>query len=227
MPSSPRRIPRPTAQRLSLYARELQVMITQGQSTVSSTELGEKLGVLSAQIRKDLAWLGMGRRAGAVGRAGVGYQTVGLLESIRRTVGTNRKWSTALVGVGNIGRALLGYGRFIQEGCPITAILDADARLAGKRIGGLEVKPMSELRTVLRRQKIAIGIIAVPRSAAQSVATQLCDAGIQGILNFAPMRISVTSGVSVTSIDLSVALEQLALDISLRHLGALSGEGGR
>lgn len=200
-------------------------MIARGQPTLSSRELGEKLGVSSAQVRKDLAWVIQSRQASDAGRSGVGYNCVKMHDSIRRVVGTNHQWSTALIGVGNIGRALLGYGGFAQGGFQITAILDADQRMAGKRIGGLPVNPMSALRKVIRAHRITIGILAVPRAAAQTVATQLCDAGIRGILNFAPMRISVTEGVSVTNIDVSVALEQLAMDISIRDQSRLIGEG--
>lgn len=200
-------------------------MIARGQPTLSSRELGEKLGVSSAQVRKDLAWVIQARQASDAGRSGVGYNCVKLQDAIRRVVGTNRQWPTALIGVGNIGRALLGYGGFAQGGFQITAILDADQRMAGKRISGLLIHPMSALRKVIRAQRITIGILAVPRTAAQNVATQLCDAGIRGILNFAPMRISVTEGVSVTNIDVSVALEQLSMDISIRDQSRLIGEG--
>ncbi len=224
MPPTTRRIPRPTAQRLSLYSRELQVLIGQGRETLSSRELGEKLGVSSAQVRKDLSWIGQSRQTHEAGRSGIGYDCGALYESIRRVVGTNRRWATALVGVGNIGRALLGYGGFVDEGFPIVAVLDCDERLAGKRIGGFVVDPMSSLRKVVQKHHVTIGILAVPRSSAQIVAKQLCDAGIQGILNFAPMKISVSEGVSVANIDLSVALEQLSLDISLDSKRRPSGE---
>ncbi|MDA0215116.1 MAG: redox-sensing transcriptional repressor Rex [Planctomycetota bacterium] len=225
MPPTVRRIPRPTAQRLSLYLREIQPLIAQGQPTLSSRELGEKLGLSSAQVRKDLAWVVQSRQASEAGRAGVGYNCVKMNESIRRVIGANRRWSTVLVGVGNIGRALLAYGGFAQDGFLISAIFDANPRMEGKRIGTLKVQPTSALRKAIRTHRVAIGILAVPRSAAQSVATQLCDAGIRGILNFAPMRISVTEGVSVTNIDVSVALEQLSMDVSIRDQMRLISEG--
>lgn len=225
MPPTVRRIPRPTAQRLSLYLREIQPLIALGQQTLSSRALGEKLGISSAQVRKDLAWVLQSKQTNEAGRSGVGYNCVKMHDSIRRVVGTNRRWSTALVGVGNIGRALLGYGGFVQDGFPITVILDADPRMAGKRIGGLVVQPMSALRKAIRTHRVTIGILAVPRSSAQAVATQLCDAGIQGILNFAPMRITVSKGVSVTNIDVSIALEQLSMDVSISNRSRLTGEG--
>lgn len=225
MPANARRIPRPTAQRLSLYLRELPPLIAQGQTTIRSQVLGEKLGVTSAQVRKDLAWVAQSRQTGEVGRSGVGYNCLKLYEAIRRVVGTNRRWSIALVGVGNIGRALLGYGGFEQGGFPITVIFDSDDRMVGKRIGGRVVAPMSALRRMIRSRHIAIAIIAVPRSAAQTVANQLCDAEIKGILNFAPTRVSVAKGVSVTNIDMTVAFEQLSMDISIQESIAAEEDG--
>jgi len=225
VPPTVRRIPRPTAQRLSLYLREIQPLIAQGQPTLSSRELGEKLGVSSAQVRKDLAWVVQSSQATEAGRSGVGYNCVKMNESIRQVIGAHRRRSTVLVGAGNIGRALLAYGGFAQEGFSITAIFDSSSRMQGKRIGTLMVQPMSALRKVIRTNRVAIGILAVPRSAAQNVATQLCEAGIRGILNFAPIRISVTPGVSVTNIDMSVALEQLSMDISIHDQLRINSEG--
>lgn len=225
MPPTVRRIPRPTAQRLSLYLREIQPLIAQGQPTLSSRELGEKLGVSSAQVRKDLAWVIQSSQTTQAGRSGVGYNCVKMNESIRQVIGANRRCPTVLVGVGNIGRALLAYGGFAQDGFSIAAIFDANPRMEGKRVGGLAIQSTSALRKVIRTNRVAIGILAVPRSAAQAVATQLCDAGIRGILNFAPMRIAVTEGVSVTNVDVSVALEQLSMDISIRDQLRLSAEG--
>lgn len=225
MPSNARRIPRPTAQRLSLYLRELPPLIAQEQITIRSHVLGEKLGVSSAQVRKDLAWVAKSHQASDVGRSGVGYNCVKLYEAIRRVVGPNRRWSIALVGVGNLGRALLGYGGFEQDGFPITNIFDSDDRMVGKRIGGRVVAPMSTMRRVLRSRRIAIAIIAVPRSAAQIVANQLCDAGVKGILNFAPTRVTVVKGVHVTNIDMTVAFEQLSMDISIQESIDLEEDG--
>lgn len=200
-------------------------MMAQGRSTLSSRELGEKLGIPSAQVRKDLSWLVQSHETRQSGQAGVGYNCLALSQSVRQVIGTDRKWSTLLVGSGNIGRALLGYGGFMQDGFPITAVVDSDPRIVGKKIGGLVVAPISALTRVIRSKRIAIAILAVPRSAAQAVATQLCAAGIRGILNFAPMRISVADGVSVINIDVSVALEQLSMDILMRDQVRLSEEG--
>lgn len=232
MRSAWQRIPRPTAQRLSLYLRELQLMLAEGNTTVSSKELGAALGISSAKVRKDLAWAGeagsaAGSQKGRVGRSGVGYDCAGLRERIRGVIGTNRKWRALLVGCGNIGRALIAYGGFEDQGFEIVAVVDSDRRVVGKRIGGLVVGPATDLRKALRSSQATIAIVAVPRSAAQAVASQLCSAGVRGILNFAPMRLSVAHGVSVTNIDVNVALEQLAMDISLIDQADPSGGSHR
>ena len=214
MPSSDLQIPRPTAHRLSLYLREIQLMIASGEVTVSSRALGEALGYSSAQVRKDLAWVVHVRGTSEGGQAGVGYDCASLLEAIRAVIGTDRPWSTLLIGAGNIGRALLGYGGFTSQGFRIFAVLDGDERVVGKKIGSFIVQPMSVLRKCVRTNRVTIAMLAVPRTAAQEVASQLCAAGVRGILNFAPVRLAVTEGVSVTNVDVSVALEQLAMNIS-------------
>ena len=214
MPSSDLQIPRPTAHRLSLYLREIQLMIASGEVTVSSRALGEALGYSSAQVRKDLAWVVHVGGTSEGGQAGVGYDCASLLAAIRSVIGTDRPWSTLLIGAGNIGRALLGYGGFASQGFRIFAVLDGDERVVGKKIGSFIVQPMSVLRKCVRTNRVTIAMLAVPRTAAQEVASQLCAAGVRGILNFAPVRLAVTEGVSVTNVDVSVALEQLAMNIS-------------
>lgn len=189
-------------------------MIAAGDVTVSSRALGDALGFSSAQVRKDLAWIVHVGRPCEGGQSGVGYNCASLLEAIRGVIGTDRRWSTLLIGAGNIGRALLGYGGFVAQGFRIVAVLDGDERVVGKKIGPFEVQPMSTLRKVVRRHHVTIAMLAVPRGAAQNVASQLCGAGVRGILNFAPVRLAVTEGVSVTNVDVSVALEQLAMNIS-------------
>lgn len=189
-------------------------MIASGEVTVSSRALGEALGVSSAQVRKDLSWVVHVGRSSEGGQSGVGYDCASLLEAIRGVIGTDRRWPTLLIGAGNIGRALLGYGGFAAQGFRIVAVLDADERVVGKRIGQFEVQSMSALRKSVRAHHVTIAILAVPRDGAQAVASQLCAAGVRGILNFAPVRLAVTEGVSVTNVDVSVALEQLAMNIS-------------
>lgn len=184
-------------------------------------EIAQAVGVTGAAVRKDLAWVSATGpdRDTRVGHAGVGYDCALLMDRIRGIIGTNRPWTAVLVGCGNIGRALLAYGGFVGQGFEIAAVFDGQKGVVGRVVGRLTVQPMSELRKSVRSTKATIGIIAVPRSAAQTVATQLCNAGVRGILNFAPMRLAVSEGVAVTNIDVNVALEQLALNISLRADG--------
>lgn len=204
-----RNIPKPTARRLSLYLRELSSRLDAGEETVSSKALGRSLGLTDAQVRKDLALFGQ------FGHPGRGYAVNELVVSLRRIMGRDREWRACLVGAGNIGRALISYDRFRREGFRIAAVFDADPAAAGKEAGGgLKIRRMSELAAVVAEQGITIGVIAVPREAAQQVADALVAAGIKGILNFAPRRIEVREGIAIMSVDFTVALEQIAFQIA-------------
>jgi redox-sensing transcriptional repressor len=210
-------IPKPTAKRLNLYAREVQMMIDSGLQKISSTELGNRVGVKSNQVRKDLAYLARDEVSGDHGRAGIGYDCERLLTRIEQLVGAQKRWSLALIGVGNIGRALLSYASFDAEGYPIAAVFDANESMVGKRIGRWEVKPMSQLMRTVKSRRIPIGILAVPRGAAQDLAEQLCAGGVVGLLNFAPMQLIVPPHVVVANIDLTITLKQLSMDIAGRQ----------
>jgi len=214
MPDKPR-IPRPAAKRLSLYLRELERLDEQDIETVSSKQLGDALGLTDAQVRKDLGFFGQ------FGHPGVGYQVPELVQQVRRIFGTDQRWNIAVIGAGNIGRALLPYGRFARKGFEMVAIFDADPKVVGTEVGGRTVRSMDELPTIVQQREVRIGIIAVPANAAQDVADALIDAGVLGILNFAPVRLDVHDKVSVVSVDFSVSLEQLAFQISLGLTGSL------
>ncbi len=204
-----RNIPRPAARRLSLYLRELATRLESGEETVSSKAIGRSLGLTDAQVRKDLALLGQ------FGHPGKGYAVPDLVSSLRRIMGRDREWRACVVGAGNIGRALVSYDRFRKEGFRIAAVFDADPALAGEEVGsGLTVRRIAELAEVVAREGISIGVIAVPREAAQQVADVLVAAGVKGILNFAPRRIEVREGIAIVSVDFTVALEQIALQIT-------------
>lgn len=209
------RIPRPTAKRLSLYLRELEALEERGQSTISSKQLGAALGLTDAQVRKDLAVFGQ------FGHPGIGYQVPALIAQVRKILGTDRTWHAAIVGAGNIGRALMPYARFRRKGFEIVAVFDSDGRVVGKEIAGHKVRPMSDLAQIVRERNIQIGIVAVPAAAAQGVADALIAAGVRGILNFAPVRLDVHDKVSVASVDFLLSLEQLAFQISLGLTGSL------
>lgn len=188
--------------------RELTNRLEEGETTVSSKGLGRSLGLTDAQVRKDLALFGQ------FGQSGRGYAIADLIASLRRIMGRDHDWCVCVVGAGNIGRALASYERFRREGFAIVAAFDLDASLVGRDIGGLRVRPMSDLAKVVASEKITLGIIAVPRESAQHVADALVAAGVKGILNFAPRRIEVRDGIGIVSVDFTVALEQLAFQIT-------------
>lgn len=209
------RIPRPTVKRLSLYLREIEAHLERDCKTISSKQLGSALGLTDAQVRKDLAYFGQ------FGQPGVGYEVAELISQLRKILGTDKTWNTCVVGAGNIGRALMPYRRFGQKGFEVVAVFDHDPAVVGREIAGHHVRPLEDLPRLVKERRIRIGIVAVPAPAAQSVADQLIDAGVLGILNFAPVRLDVHDAVSITSVDFSVALERLAFQVSLGLTGSL------
>lgn len=214
MPNKPK-IPRPTVKRLSLYLRQLESMAAHEQQTTSSKQLGEALGLTDAQVRKDLAYFGQ------FGHPGIGYKVGELIAQLRKILGTDRNWNTAVVGAGNIGRALMAYGRFKNKGFEFVAVFDNNPEVVGTVIETHTVRPMKDLATLIKDRHIKLGIVAVPEEAAQQVTDQLIEAGVVGILNFAPIRLDVHDAVSVNSVDFSVSLEQLAFQVSLGMTGSL------
>jgi redox-sensing transcriptional repressor len=209
------RIPKPTVKRLSLYLRELDTLEDHGQQTVNSKQLGDALGLTDAQVRKDLAFFG------DFGHPGIGYKTTKLIGELRKILGTDKPWNAAIVGAGNIGRALMPYARFRRKGFEIVAVFDSDAKVIGTTISGHKVRPMGDLPALVRERNIYIGIVAVPADGAQAVADALIAGGVKGILNFAPVRLDVHDRVSVVSVDFLLSLEQLAFQVSLGLTGSL------
>jgi redox-sensing transcriptional repressor len=195
--------------RLSLYLRRLENLFREGTSKVSSSLLGEALGVTDAQVRKDLAYLGN------LGHPGIGYAAPELIAAIRRALGIDRDWPTALVGVGNLARALLRYQGFIERGFRFVALFDADPAKIGQPIEGLPVHPLEAMPAVIAATKAELGVLTVPSEAAQSVAEALAAAGIRGVLNFTPQVLRLPAEVSVVSVDLTVQLEQLAFLVQM------------
>ena len=210
------RVPRPTAQRLSLYLRELERLEAIEQLTVSSRQLGESVGAADAQVRKDLGIIGQS------GIPGIGYRVGALAEAIREVIGVHKRWRAALVGAGNIGRALAAYRSFHQQGFEIVAVFDASAAVVGRTVAQLRVRPMSDLAATVAREDIGIGIIAVPPECAQEVADDLIEAGVRGILNFAPRLLSVGDRVSMVNVDFRSALEHLVHDVSQRDMADIA-----
>jgi redox-sensing transcriptional repressor len=203
------RLSRASVGRLSLYLRRLEGLLREGTTKVSSGHLGEALGVTDAQVRKDLAYLGN------LGQPGIGYPTQELITAIRRALGIDREWAVALVGVGNLARALLRYRGFPQQGFRIVALFDSDPSKIGQRIDGLAVHALEQMNAVIGSTRAELGMLTVPQEAAQSVADALVSAGIRGILNFAPVVLRLPPSVSLVSVDLAVQLEQLAFLVQL------------
>lgn len=203
------RLPRASVGRLSLYLRRLEELLREGAAKVSSGQLGEALGVTAAQVRKDLAYLG------SLGRSGIGYQTAELIRVIRRALGVDRDWAVAVVGVGNLARALLRYRGFQQRCFRFVALFDADPAKVGQVVEGLEVQPSERIASVVAATGAELGLLAVPSEAAQATADALVAAGVRGILNFAPAVLRLPPGVSLVSVDLTVQLEQLAFLVQL------------
>jgi redox-sensing transcriptional repressor len=195
--------------RLSLYLRRLEGLLREGTTKVSSSLLGEALSVTDAQVRKDLAYLGN------LGHPGIGYAVPELIAAIRRVLGIDRDWAAALVGVGNLARALLRYQGFVERGFRFVALFDADPAKIGERIDGLEVHPLDAMPAVIAATGAELGVLTVPSEAAQAVAEALLAAGIRGVLNFTPRVLRLPPSVSVVSVDLTVQLEHLAFLVQL------------
>ncbi len=200
-----RPIPEATVSRLPMYLRALlDLAEARGEVTVSSEELARMAGVNAAKVRKDLSYLG------SYGTRGVGYDIEYLLYQITRELGLTQDWPVAIVGVGNLGRALASYKGFSERGYRVIALFDVDASVIGEEVGGLKVRHLDELKEVVSDEVISIGIIAVPPLAAQEVAERLVDAGIKSILNFAPAVVNVAPDVTVRKVDLSIELQILS-----------------
>jgi redox-sensing transcriptional repressor len=207
-----RRIPDATVARLPVYLRSL--LEIEGESTtVSSERLAELAGVNAAKVRKDLSYLG------SYGTRGVGYDVEYLLFQMSRELGLTQHWPVVIVGIGNLGHALANYDGFGASGFHVVAIVDADPAKVGQRVGGSEIRPLSELDEIVRSNEIAIGIIATPAIAAQDVADRLVAAGVTSILNFAPAVLTVPTGVSLRKVDLAVELQILSFHQQRRGTG--------
>jgi redox-sensing transcriptional repressor len=206
-PSGDKLAPKAVVGRVSLYLRQLETFQRLGFTTVSSSQLGAALAIKNAQVRKDLAFFGQ------FGYPGIGYRIEELIAALRHILGIDREWPLALVGLGNLGRALLRYRGFQSRGFRIAAIFDNDPHKIGQVHDGLVVEPIAALPKVVSGRNVTLAILSVPADAAQRVADQMVACGILGILNFAPVSLSVPPGISVVAVDLSVQLEHLAYKV--------------
>jgi len=199
-----RDIPEATVARLPVYLRALISLADAGTATCSSEELASAAGVNSAKLRKDLSYLG------SYGTRGVGYDVEYLRYQIAREIGVTHDWPVVIVGIGNLGHALANYSGFRSRGFRVVALLDADPHRHREVVAGIDVRPFDELDAIVRREGVAIGVIATPAVAAQDVADRMVAVGITSILNFAPVVLTVPDGVDVRKVDLSIELQILA-----------------
>ena len=200
------RLSRAAAQRLSLYLRCVAGWPTDGEK-VSSSRIADAVGVSDAQVRRDLAALGH------LGQRGVGYDAKELAAAIRTALGIDRPWRAVLVGVGNLGRALLKYHGFRAQGFAIVGLFDSDAAKVGQEVEGLKVEPIAALSERVAALGAELGVLTVPAEAAHAVAEALTTAGVRGILNFAPVVLKLPRRVRLVTVDLAIQLEQLAFQV--------------
>jgi len=196
-------VPEVVIQRLPLYVRVLNQLLQEHTEVVSSQELGDRLQVTPAQIRKDLSYFGR------FGKQGRGYSVRHLLAELKRILQLDTQWDACLVGVGRLGRAIIGYPGFVPEGFRIIVAFDASPALAGEQVGDLRVQPLDQLQDTLRAKNIRIGIVAVPASDAQAVLDRLVACGVKAILSYAPVTAQVPPNVKLRNIDPVLALQSM------------------
>lgn len=189
--------------RLPIYLRALTQLSQQGHEITSSHELGQRLGISSAQIRKDLSHFG------EFGKQGTGYQISHLQAQLKQILQVDREWPMVVVGAGDLGRAIAHYGGFIERGFRVTAIFDNDPKIVGTGSPNLKVMDIASLKNFVRNQHVRIAVIAVPAQFAQQVCDDLIDAGIRAILNYAPITLTVPENVHVQYIDPVTDLQRM------------------
>ncbi len=196
-------IPEIVIGRLPLYLRALRRFLNDRQMVTSSHELGERLAISSAQIRKDLSHFG------GFGKQGTGYQVEFLIDRLEAVLHVNKEWLVAVVGAGNLGSAISQYRGFQDRGFRIAHLFDISPHKIGKRLGGFVVRPIESLEAIIRSESIHIAMLAVPAENAQPVANQLVAAGIKAILNYAPIHINVPAHVQIQYIDPVTHLQRM------------------
>lgn len=196
------RVPEATVQRLSIYLRSIRRL--DEDRVLPSQELADLVGTSDGQVRKDLTYFG------EFGVPGQGYRVGKLKQEISRILGVDRTWWIALVGMGNLGAALLAYPGFTRQGFKIKVAFDNDLSKIGKIWQGVRIQDVEKISEVLSKQEIKIGIITTPAKTAQEVTNKLVEGGVKGILNFAPTRIFVPEGIKLKNVDLSIELECLS-----------------
>ncbi|MFQ4150151.1 redox-sensing transcriptional repressor Rex [Arthrobacter sp. LAPM80] len=199
-----RQLPPATVSRLTLYLRTLNALLADGAESVSSEALAESAGVGAANVRKDLSYLG------SYGTRGVGYDVGNLSRKIAQALGLTHEWRVAIVGAGNLGRALARYAGFESRGFDVVALLDADQMIIGSEIGWLRVNDVANLESVVASTRANMVVLALPASVAQSVCDRVIAAGVHSILSFAPVALTVPDHVNLRKVDMATELQILA-----------------
>jgi redox-sensing transcriptional repressor len=197
------KVPDIIVSRLPVYLRALQRMADNGTCTTSSQELGEKVGISAAQIRKDLS------QFGEFGKQGTGYDIPFLIERLRQILNVDRGWDVVVVGMGELGRAIVRYQGFANRGFHVQMCFDNEQAKIGQKIGELTVRDIKDIVKDVKAAGIKIAMLCVPAAAAQEVTNQLLEAGVQGILNYAPVSLVVSAKVKVQYIDPAIGLQRI------------------
>ncbi len=206
--SEKKKISESTIRRLSLYYRALSLLEKENYETISSKELAKREKLTPAQVRKDLSFFG------SFGTRGLGYPVSELKQRIAKILGIHRNWNIAMIGVGNIGSALVSYKEFQKQGFTIKLVFDNDQRKIGSNHKGLIVSDIGDMPRLLREHNIEMVILAVPAIVAQYIVDEVVAAGIKAILNFAPINLKVPSDVFLRNENMAMELEYLSFAIS-------------
>lgn len=212
-------VPAATVARLPTYLRALHALVERGVGTTSSTGLAELSGVSSAQLRKDLSFLG------SFGTRGVGYNVEALADSMTGVLGLETEHRVMIVGMGNLGQALAHYSGYDSRGFQVVALLDTDPEIIGTEVCGITVESMADIETVVQREKVSFGVVSTPARAAQEAVDDVVQAGVRGILSFAPISLQVPDDVDVQAIDVASELQILAFHKQARELGVAAQTG--
>jgi redox-sensing transcriptional repressor len=190
--------------RLPLYLRSLQRMTQEGRQVTSSQELGERLGISAAQIRKDLS------QFGEFGKQGTGYNIQFLMEQLRQILNLDRVWDMAVVGAGDVGHALARYQGFRDRGFQVTMIFDKDSEKIGNKIDKFIIHDTDNMVDLIQKKGVRVAMVATPAAYAQEVVDQLVEAGVKAILNYAPIQVSTPQNVRVQYIDPATHLQRMS-----------------
>jgi redox-sensing transcriptional repressor len=206
-----RKISESTIHRLSMYYRTLSLLEKEKYETVSSKELAKREKLTPAQVRKDLSFFG------SFGTRGLGYNVIELKGKIASILGINKNWKVALIGLGNIGSALVSYKEFVRQGFSIVKLFDNDQRKIGSNHKGIIVSDIKDLEKEINESNIEIVIIAVPATVAQYMVDDVVKAGVKAILNFAPINLRVPPDVYLRNENMSMELEYLSFAMVNNH----------